>query len=292
MTGDLKMIHIWAKFENLINSILNKIIESTKIFVKNQTPDKIKGKISNTRDGLKEREKQFVKKSKDYVSQAKLKTQKSVVAIQEYDIKGKVIEKKEQSLTFIKALNFAKFVALLTAIVTLILKLLKKLTAKISPNFVIGTVVASGIAAVMGIQIYKSSQKIADESGTKEPTQIVQEMPAARPSWYKGVRKHIDISNLKLPIYISGSNSVKTLLMDFTLESSNRYIKIWIEENEHEVRDHILTTTEPILPEFPLSQEGKNVIKDKIKDEMNLYLKQKNIEGEIIKVNINRIIAG
>jgi hypothetical protein len=46
-----------------------------------------------------------------------------------------------------------------------------------------------------------------------------------------------------------------------------------------------------VIPSFPLSDEGKSVLKEKIKFEFNQVLKELNIAGEIQEVFIQDIIA-
>ena len=80
--------------------------------------------------------------------------------------------------------------------------------------------------------------------------------------------------------------------MDFTLVASNRYIKEYFYENIHLVKDRLNSSVHPIIPEFPLEQEGKQIIKDKIRLEVNKLIKDLRIKGHIDKVHIHSILAG
>lgn len=110
--------------------------------------------------------------------------------------------------------------------------------------------------------------------------------------FYKIKDRQLLVSDIDLPVYIESSAAIKSLTIDFTFESSNRYIKQFFLHNEHTLKNKLNATLETVIPSFPLTDEGKNVIKEKLIFEMNALLKEKQIEGKILKIYIHTIVAG
>lgn len=113
-----------------------------------------------------------------------------------------------------------------------------------------------------------------------------------RPEYYKADRRHVQVSSLEIPIYDSGvRGSRRSLAVEFIFVTSNRYLKKYLKDNEYEVLDYMLTSLEPMMASFVLTEEGKDTLKWKIMDELNDYIQARKIEGEIEWVGINKIIA-
>ena len=83
------------------------------------------------------------------------------------------------------------------------------------------------------------------------------------------------------------------LTFDFTVEGSNRYIAAYFSSrvNENLIKDKLNNSIEPIVPSFPLEEEGKRIIKLKIKEEINELVQKLKIKGYISKVYINNVLA-
>ncbi len=112
-----------------------------------------------------------------------------------------------------------------------------------------------------------------------------------RKAYYKIDKKTFGLSDLYIPIYNERSGSARTVIFDIQIEASNQYIKHYFDSNEIFLRNKLTTTIEPIATEFLLSIEGKEVIKNKIKEEINNTLKELKIKGSIKRVHIHGIIA-
>lgn len=113
-----------------------------------------------------------------------------------------------------------------------------------------------------------------------------------RKPYYKVSDRQMVIENLKMQVFVENVNSIKSLVVDFTLESSNRYIKAFFQKNDFYLQDQINKTLEPSIPEFPLTLEGKRIIRKKIIDECNLLLKDLKIDGHFTEVYFHTVIAG
>ena len=148
------------------------------------------------------------------------------------------------------------------------------------------------ISLLAGLQVYHHSKEIIENMGghSRKPASL---KPITRPLYFGNERKHIQISNLQIPIYHKKNpNAVNSIQLEFVLEASNRYLKQYIESNDHEIRDRLHTTLAPMDIEFIETDEGRDVIKAKILYEVNKLIKEKNIKGKIQHISINSILSG
>ena len=148
------------------------------------------------------------------------------------------------------------------------------------------------ISFVACLQIYHHSQEIIKDMGypSRKPASL---KPITRPPYLGNERRQTQMSNFQIPIYYKDkSNIVNSIQMEFVLETSNRYLKQYIESNDHEIRDRLHTTLSPMDPQFIKTDEGRDVIKAKIRYEVNKLIKEKNIKGKIQRVSINGILSG
>ena len=148
------------------------------------------------------------------------------------------------------------------------------------------------IISVASIQIYRSSNTIYEEISAREPASLpapLLENP--RPVYHKLHQKQFSVESLTIPVYIESVNSVKTMIIDFSANASNQYISNFFLKHEFYVKDHLNTTLQPIVPKFPLTIEGKRILRGKIKDELNSLVKRLKIKGEVIDVSLIGVIA-
>ena len=61
--------------------------------------------------------------------------------------------------------------------------------------------------------------------------------------------------------------------------------------NENLIKNQLNGSVEPIVPSFPLEEEGKRIIKLKLKEEINNLVKKLKIQGSISKVYIDNVLA-
>ncbi len=113
-----------------------------------------------------------------------------------------------------------------------------------------------------------------------------------RPSYYKQHERVFYMRNIVIPIYIESVNSYKKLEADVVVIPSNKYIKEYLAKNIHLINDALNSTLEPVIPTFPLTEEGKLVITNKIKREINNVIKSLQIKGNIQYVYLHYIFAG
>lgn len=144
-------------------------------------------------------------------------------------------------------------------------------------------------------KIYDTGAKLYAEInyGSRKPASTfeMQSTLKRRPDYYKQESRHYNIKQLRIPVYIEAERSIKIFEVDTTIESSNRFVTRFFSENENLIRDRLLSTTEPMIHSFPLSDEGKQVMKEKIIHELTQFSKDNGIEGEVNQVYFNSIVA-
>ena len=141
--------------------------------------------------------------------------------------------------------------------------------------------------------LYYQVQKIYDKITLKNIGNKKAKIVKYRPRYHKKYGNFFSIENIVIPVY-KKTSSFHKVVMDFHIVSSNNTIKNYFENdhNTHLIYDRINSHLAPMALEFPLEEEGKDVIKEKVRSEINQLVKELKIEGEIEKVYIERILAG
>jgi hypothetical protein len=150
---------------------------------------------------------------------------------------------------------------------------------------------AASILAVIGIGF--SGQKIANlqKEASRIPASVEEEVPYARPIYYKKQTRHVEISNLRLPVYFANINEVKSVDIDFVATTSNRETKMFLDKHDFQLRDHLILQVEPSVAAFPLEEEGKDIIRKRLIQELNDFLKTYEIDGSVSEVRITYVLA-
>lgn len=112
-----------------------------------------------------------------------------------------------------------------------------------------------------------------------------------RPEYYRMEERSYSLKNVDLQVFEEDLNRNHQVYIDFTLITTNRNIILYLKDNESKIRDRLSTNVEPILPRLPIEDEGKRIIKDKVRDEINEMLKKDNIEGKVIQVYLDFSIS-
>ena len=112
-----------------------------------------------------------------------------------------------------------------------------------------------------------------------------------RTPYFRQVEKQFEVDNIILPTFLKKERGFKKIIIDFTFEASNKYIKAYFEKNPHHIQDMLNIAVEPIPIAFPLQDEGKQIIKKKMIIEMNNLLGELKIGGKITDIHIRRILG-
>lgn len=148
----------------------------------------------------------------------------------------------------------------------------------------------ASILAVIGIGFSGHKLMHPETDQARFPASI-EEVEYDRPDYYKKQTKHFDLTNLRLPVYVAQVNEIKSVDVDFTATLSNRNARMFLEKHEFHLRDHLILQLEPSVASFPLEEEGKEIIRKKLFMEINDFLKQNEIEGEVTELKITYVLA-
>ena len=292
-------LKFWIKIETFINRILESILSILGRGISNSTPSKLKEKIDSSKSQLnktKTNTKNFLaQKSQKAISSSLQFKDKTLANADKLQNKSVELVSKAKEVDY-KKVDYKKLFFGIFLFFTPVLTKFKVWVASLGPKVILGSTLAVTIATLSSIQIYTESKKISEKATAqaREPASQVDNATAVskRKGYYKLSEKRFTINNVTMPVYIGSATNLKSLSIDFTFISSNRYIKTFFERNRHLIKDRLNTTIQPLIPEFPLETEGKKIIKEKIQIELNNLIQELDIKGEIKEVHISSILAG
>jgi flagellar basal body-associated protein FliL len=143
--------------------------------------------------------------------------------------------------------------------------------------------IVSMAAVVQSIQSLRNHGVVV-----RKPASV--EVAYERPDYYKKETRFFEMRNLTLPVYVPGLNQIRTVDLDFTATMSNREVKMKLEERDIQIRDHLTLNVEPLSANFPLEDEGKEIIRQKLILELDEYIKEVGLEGYVEEINITYFI--
>ena len=151
--------------------------------------------------------------------------------------------------------------------------------------------VFTGASVLSGISIISSGSRLMQGQDAGRAPASDEEVSYDRPVYYKKDTKHVTFSNLRLPVYIPEVNAVKTVDIDFTATMSTRESKMFLEKMEFQVRDHLILEIEPSVASFPLTEEGKEIIRHKLAKELDAFLQTHKVKGFVEDMKVVYILA-
>lgn len=126
---------------------------------------------------------------------------------------------------------------------------------------------------------------------SRSPASAEEEALYDRPDYYKKETRHLDFTNLRLPVYFANVNELRTIDIDFNITLSNRMSRLQMAKLEFQLRDHLILNVEPMVASFPLVEEGKEILRKKLWAEINDFMKERKIEGEVKELKLIYILA-
>lgn len=112
-----------------------------------------------------------------------------------------------------------------------------------------------------------------------------------RPTYFKQMDRQIRFFDINLQLFVEDTKRNKQVFLDFTVLSSNRTATQFFKDNEFKVRDHLNLNVEPIIPQLPLNDEGRQIIKDKVRQELQLLLNNANIKADVVEIYIDYLLV-
>lgn len=112
-----------------------------------------------------------------------------------------------------------------------------------------------------------------------------------RPAYHKEAKRQLTFVSYRLHVYAGGVNDLRTVDIDFTVTVNNRFGRLFLDKKEFQLRDHLIHGIEPIEASFPLEDEGKEILRQKLISELNGYLKKNRVNAEVEDVQITYILV-
>lgn len=152
------------------------------------------------------------------------------------------------------------------------------------------TFTAGSFLAVLGIG-FSGQRMIGSYSEKNRTPASAEEILYERPDYYKEEKRHFDLTNFRLPVYVANVNEIRSVDIDFTATLSNRNSRLYLEKSDSYLRDFLIMQLEPSVASFPLDAEGKEIIREKLMREIDEFLKKNSINGHVIELKITYVLA-
>jgi len=285
------MMNFITRIEELINNLLIKISEIlVKTFFK-ITPKKIIRIFTHFKESFVEF-KVFLKNLPRNVIQKSIwifkETKNKLVTV---NFKEKILSAISRVKTFyqehyVKQSNKIKF--LIKIPTNIVLGWLKGL----SPAQTILLLSLTAVSVLALLRIISTGNRLVDISRIKRmPASVENNLAYDRPIYYKKETKHVLMASIRLPVYGGDINDLKTVDIDFNATLSNRQTRNALEKLEFQLRDHLILKLEPQIADFLLLEEGKEIIRQKIHEEIDEFLKERKLNGHVTEVKITYVLA-
>jgi flagellar basal body-associated protein FliL len=291
-------VNKFAIIEEFINKILTKVMDLLSGLIVKSTPKKVSSAIDSTKKSVQNKKQKVNAATK----KAKEKSLGSIINVQKYalGLKEKAMILVGTLIVFFKTfkpsdIDPTKIKLFFDNIFTPLKVKIKAVFSSVQPQTMAGIVIGGTVISLGTLGIYTSSKDIEEKKGVaREPAAVVENATeiSKRAHYYKQREKEFRILNQFIPLSVTGEDRTRSIRIDFTFISSNRYIKEYFQANLFLIKDKLNTTLQPIVPSFPLEKEGQKILKDKIKVELNTLIKERKIKGEIKEVHIHSILAG
>lgn len=141
------------------------------------------------------------------------------------------------------------------------------------------------------IGIFNSGKQIISAGADRTPASAPEEVIYERPDYYKKSEKYFELFSLRVPVYFADINELRTIDIDLSATMSSRNSKNQLEKLEIQLRDHFVLNLEPIKTEFTLTPEGREIIRQKLAKEIQLFMRIHKIEGEVAELKVTYALA-
>ena len=113
----------------------------------------------------------------------------------------------------------------------------------------------------------------------------------SRPVYYRQAERMMSLSEINLQIFLEDTNRNRQVWIDFSVLASNRNVILYLTDHEIELKDHLTNNVEPVIPQLPVEEEGRQIIKEKMRIEINQFLEKNGIEGKILEVYLDYLMV-
>jgi len=113
----------------------------------------------------------------------------------------------------------------------------------------------------------------------------------SRPVYYRQAERMMSLTEINLQIFLEDTNRNRQVWIDFSVLASNRNVILYLKDHEIELKDHLTNNVEPVIPQLPVEEEGRQIIKEKMRLEINQFLEKNGIEGKILEVYLDYLMV-
>ncbi|MDD4975919.1 MAG: hypothetical protein PHY93_16300, partial [Bacteriovorax sp.] len=113
----------------------------------------------------------------------------------------------------------------------------------------------------------------------------------SRPQYFRQAERMMSVTDINLQIFLEDTHRNRQVWIDFSVLASNRNIILYLKDHEVELKDHLTTNVEPVIPQLPVEDEGRLIIKEKLRSELNQFLEKNGIEGKILEIYIDYLMV-
>jgi flagellar basal body-associated protein FliL len=291
------MLEKFAKIEDLINMILGKLVSlfwivlhkviPKKLFTKtNDLKLKAQNKVQQRTSQLDKKKVNLFNKVLELISKVKAK----ITELKAIDFKAIAIAKLQSIKTEVLGTSPKKYLSIVRMFLAPHIFVIKQWFSTIKKSQLYIATASLALVVVGTLSVYSSFFEIYDKEFPFREPASVQEYDY-RPDYRSYEKKSLKVFNIKIPTHTESVGGVTSITVDFNIRISTRYARFYLSEYEYKLKDYFFTHVEMITSDFPLESEGKIILKDKIKEELNNFLKQEGVEGVIEDVNILFMIA-
>lgn len=292
------MLEKWEKLEKLINVLLERLRAFLIATYFKVIPAKAIDKYKQAKAWLIQKIIETIQKTKTWLqAQKDLKQQRKDFIKQKIQLAKETAQKLKEQVKALKSWrprpptkqDFKELWQAIKDFPPQLWRLLWFVEADKRPYVATAIVIlGSGLMVISILSIHHLKQ-----SGYfREPAAVVREYKKVRPEYYHQYDRTMKIHSVNFPVYIESARGAKMVRMDLTLTTNNKYTRNYLNKNYHMVQDRLNSRLEPMIPDFPIEEEGKEIIKSKVKEEIDSLIKELKIDGRVQSIHIHSILAG
>ena len=135
------------------------------------------------------------------------------------------------------------------------------------------------------------AEMLSKIEGAKIASVQIKQVLDPRPKYFLQLEKMTKIKDLNLQLFLEDTKRNRQVWIDFTALASNRNIVLFLKDHDVEVRDYLNMHVEPVIPQLPIEEEGRQIIKEKLRIEINQFLKDNKIEGQILEIYVDYLMV-
>ena len=270
-----------------IEELLNKLILAALAWLKSMVPSFISKKYYNFKLSFKRKVRKLkikcLRLAKSLLETIKKWNEvffRKADFFKDFPFKEKLSEFHVNSLFYLKSNPKKKVISdFFKAISSLFLRVFSN--PKFVKSFIFVLVFGLGVATYKTIKLANTPSRSIASTISK----------IKRPEYKKYQRRTLKVMNVSIPVIIKNKSDIHSLLTDFYVRTDTVFAKLYLDHNQHKIRDRFYENTYRMPASFPLDNDGKRVIKEKIALELNQLLKDNKVEGKVLEISLDAPIA-